>query len=123
MHQLAVGAQGTESSLFFTVPTCRMFMSLSVNIVSASAASEVSSFSKISCIIHILSAHRVFMWGAKSGEEQLPPFPEPTHNGIRNGLGDKWRHCIVNFTSEASKRNAHPLVSTTIMQNHVQAAS
>ena len=56
------------------------------------------------------------MWGAKSGEEQLPPFPEPTHRGIRNGLGDKYRHCIVNFISEASRRSAHPVVSPAILR-------
>ena len=53
----------------------------------------------------------VFMWGAKSGEEQLPPFPEPTHRGIRNRgqLGDK-QQLLVDFPSEAVRQNALPVV-------------
>ena len=53
----------------------------------------------------------VFMWGAKSGEEQLPPFPEPTHRGIRNSgqLGDK-QQLLVDFPSEAARQNALPVV-------------
>lgn len=51
------------------------------------------------------------MWGAKSGEEQLPPFPEPTHRGIRNSgqLGDK-QQLLVDFPSEAARQNALPVV-------------
>ncbi|KAA6418346.1 MAG: hypothetical protein FRX49_11711, partial [Trebouxia sp. A1-2] len=51
----------------------------------------------------------VFMWGAKSGVEQLPPFPEPSHTAPRS------RHtaprsvtdlCKVKFQSPASEKKA-----------------
>ncbi|KAL0040722.1 hypothetical protein WJX79_003028 [Trebouxia sp. C0005] len=53
--------------------------------------------------------NRVFMWGAKSGVEQLPPFPEPSHTAPRS------RHtaprsvtdlCKVKFQSPASEKKA-----------------
>ena len=58
---------------------------------------------------------RVFMWGAKSGMEQLPPFPEPSHDA------KKWksRHpiplcvkdlCVVDFQTAAAQANALPVV-------------
>ena len=57
---------------------------------------------------------RMFVWGARSGVEQLPPFPEPSHEAT------KWRHtvpvsvkglCVVDFNSNASRRDALLVVS------------
>ena len=56
---------------------------------------------------------RVFVWGARSGRAQLPPFPEPTHQGKRNKLGANYDSCLVDFTSEESRKNALPMVSST----------
>ncbi|DBA74077.1 TPA: hypothetical protein ACH3X1_010890 [Trebouxia sp. C0004] len=53
--------------------------------------------------------NRVFMWGAKSGVEQLPPFPEPSHMAPRShhtaprSVKDL---CKVNFQSPASEKKA-----------------
>lgn len=55
------------------------------------------------------------MWGAKSGVEQLPPFPEPSHDA------KKWklRHCIplcvkdlcvVDFQTATAQANALAVV-------------
>ncbi|KAL3146940.1 hypothetical protein ABBQ38_014910 [Trebouxia sp. C0009 RCD-2024] len=56
------------------------------------------------------SRNRIFMWGAKSGEEQLPPFPEPTHRGKRNPVSNNSKQCVVDFPSEAARRSALPMV-------------
>lgn len=54
------------------------------------------------------------MWGARSGVEQLPPFPEPSHDAVKR------RHhvpayvkdlCVVDFQTLRSRRQALPLVS------------
>jgi len=59
---------------------------------------------------------RVFMWGAKSGVEQLPPFPEPSH------MAPKLYHttprsvkdlCSVKFQSPASEKKAFAAVRPT----------
>ena len=56
------------------------------------------------------------MWGAKSGQEQLPPFPEPTHRGKRNSVNNKEAKelCVVDFPSQAAKQNALPMVSAPL---------
>ena len=58
------------------------------------------------------AACSVFMWGAKSGEEQLPPFPEPTHRGIRNKgqLSGDVKRLFVDFPSAAARQSALPVV-------------
>lgn len=58
---------------------------------------------------------RVFMWGAKSGVEQLPPFPEPSHNAKKLKSGHKLPVyvkdlCVVHFQSAAAEANALPVV-------------
>ena len=59
---------------------------------------------------------RVFMWGAKSGVEQLPPFPEPSH------MAPKLDHttprsvkdlCSVKLQSPASEKEAFAAVRPT----------
>ena len=50
------------------------------------------------------------MWGAKSGEEQLPPFPEPTHRGKRNPVSNDSKRCVVDFPSQAARHSALPMV-------------
>ena len=54
---------------------------------------------------------RVFMWGARSGVEQLPPFPEPSHNaeGFHHPLPSSGRGCVVGFQSP-ERQGAAPLV-------------
>lgn len=58
---------------------------------------------------------RVFMWGAKSGVEQLPPFPEPSHNAKMLKSGHQLPVyvkdlCVVQFQSAAAEANALPVV-------------
>ena len=51
------------------------------------------------------------MWGAKSGQEQLPPFPQPTHRGIRNPVLTLHKEtCVVDFPNEAARQAAYPMV-------------
>ena len=58
------------------------------------------------------ACYRVFMWGAKSGQEQLPPFPQPTHWGIRNPVLTLHKEtCVVDFPNEAARQAAYPMVS------------
>ena len=55
---------------------------------------------------------RVFVWGARSGAEQLPPFPEPTHRAwaLTSRIPRKFDNCRVDFLSPAAKAAAHPPV-------------
>ena len=54
---------------------------------------------------------RAFMWGAKSGREQLPPFPEPTHKaGFACGVPNTAKDCIVTFQSMEAFEKAHWMV-------------
>lgn len=58
---------------------------------------------------------RVFMWGAKSGVEQLPPFPEPSHNAKKTKSGHSLpvyvkNLCVVQFQTAAAEENALPVV-------------
>lgn len=54
---------------------------------------------------------RAFMWGAKAGQEQLPPFPEPSHfAAFQGGVPQSARNCIVGFTSEESRDAARQMV-------------
>ncbi|KAL0043430.1 hypothetical protein WJX79_004501 [Trebouxia sp. C0005] len=58
--------------------------------------------------------NRVFMWGARSGVEQLPAYPEPSHQGKRsnpNLLKGKHLHVTVDFLSEAQRKAALPMVT------------
>ena len=56
------------------------------------------------------------MWGAKSGQEQLPPFPEPSHRGKRNPVNDKEAKqlCVVDFPSQVARQNALPMVRSSL---------
>lgn len=55
------------------------------------------------------------MWGAKSGVEQLPPFPEPSHfAAFQGGVPQSARSCIVSFKDEASRDNARPMVRASV---------
>lgn len=70
---------------------------------------------------HSLSRCRVFMWGAKSGREQLPAFPEPTHRtfGLTNRGAKQFTtkgqkdhvDCRVDFLTPERREAAHPPVS------------
>lgn len=52
------------------------------------------------------------MWGAKSGQEQLPPFPQPTHRGIRNSVPTQHKEtCVVDFPNEAAREAALDMVN------------
>ncbi|BDA50272.1 probable DNA (cytosine-5)-methyltransferase 3 [Coccomyxa sp. Obi] len=54
---------------------------------------------------------RAFMWGAKAGVEQLPPFPEPSHfAAFQGGVPQSARSCVVTFKDEASRDHARPMV-------------
>ncbi|KAI8463386.1 MAG: hypothetical protein J3K34DRAFT_495628 [Monoraphidium minutum] len=57
---------------------------------------------------------RVIIWGARSGQEQLPPFPAPTHKIMPHmaakTLSDDTRRCYVTFTEDAPESKAHPMV-------------
>lgn len=52
------------------------------------------------------------MWGAKSGVEQLPPFPEPSHNVVHrsHNVPDYAKACVVDFQTAEAEANALPLV-------------
>jgi len=53
------------------------------------------------------------MWGARSGVEQLPPYPEPSHRGKRSNPNlpkGKHLHVTVDFLSEARRKAALPMV-------------
>ena len=53
------------------------------------------------------------MWGARSGVEQLPPYPEPSHQGKRSNPNlpkGKHLHVTVDFLSEAQRKAALPMV-------------
>jgi DNA (cytosine-5)-methyltransferase 1 len=54
---------------------------------------------------------RVFLWAARAGE-QLPPFPEPTHNcrDFQANVMHKGKVIIAGFTSEEAALAAHPPV-------------
>ena len=54
---------------------------------------------------------RAFMWGAKSGKEQLPPFPEPTFAaGFACGVPKAALKCVVGFQSVEAFDKAHKMV-------------
>lgn len=60
---------------------------------------------------------RVLLVGAKSGAEQLPPFPEPDHRALPTacgGVGSRtprnYQNCEVKFLSAASHVAAYPPV-------------
>ena len=58
---------------------------------------------------------RAFMWGAKAGAEQLPPFPEPSHfAAFQGGVPQSARNCIVGFTSEKAREDARQMVRTSL---------
>lgn len=65
----------------------------------------------LSLVSNFFLCCRVFMWGARSGIEQLPPFPEPSHNaaGLRNHVPSSGRDCVVQF-QDANRQKAAPLV-------------
>lgn len=51
------------------------------------------------------------MWGAKSGKEQLAPFPEPTHAaGFACAVPNSAKQCVVGFTSKEAFDKAHKMV-------------
>lgn len=51
------------------------------------------------------------MWGAKSGREQLAPFPEPTHAaGFACAVPNSAKQCVVGFTSKEAFDKAHKMV-------------
>ncbi len=51
------------------------------------------------------------MWGAKSGKEQLPPFPEPTFAaGFACGVPRAAVECVVGFQSVEAFDKAHQMV-------------
>lgn len=55
------------------------------------------------------------MWGAKSGVEQLPPFPEPSHNAKKTKSGHSLPVyvkdlCVVQFQTAKAEDNALPVV-------------
>lgn len=51
------------------------------------------------------------MWGAKSGKEQLPPFPEPTFAaGFACGVPRAATECVVGFQSVEAFDKAHQMV-------------
>lgn len=61
----------------------------------------------------------MFIWGAKSGKEQLPAFPEPTHRTVNltNRCPRKFSsvdrdsvNCRVDFLTPEHKAAAHPPV-------------
>ena len=54
---------------------------------------------------------RAFMWGAKSGKEQLAPFPEPTHAaGFACAVPNSAKQCVVGFTCKEAFDKAHKMV-------------
>jgi len=51
------------------------------------------------------------MWGAKSGKEQLAPFPEPTHAaGFPCGVPNAATNCVVRFQSNDAFKKAYKMV-------------
>jgi len=51
------------------------------------------------------------MWGAKSGKEQLAPFPEPTHAaGFPCGVPNAATNCVVRFQSNEAFKKAYKMV-------------
>lgn len=51
------------------------------------------------------------MWGAKSGKEQLAPFPEPTHAaGFACAVPNSAKQCVVGFTTKEAFDKAHKMV-------------
>ena len=56
------------------------------------------------------------MWGARSGAEQLPPFPEPSHNaeGLRHHVPISGRDCVVGFQDHNRQMAAPLVVSPTL---------
>lgn len=61
---------------------------------------------------------RVFVWGARSGVEQLPPFPEPSHNAVkqRHSVPSYVKHwCVVDFQSVGARQEAMPWVRTCLL--------
>ena len=59
----------------------------------------------------MFNVRRAFMWGAKSGKEQLAPFPEPTHAaGFACAVPNSAKQCVVGFTSKEAFDKAHKMV-------------
>jgi DNA (cytosine-5)-methyltransferase 1 len=55
---------------------------------------------------------RAFLWGALAGQEQLPPFPEPSHSAAwQVGVPEIARASLVGFTSREAREAAFPMVS------------
>lgn len=55
------------------------------------------------------------MWGAMSGAEQLPPFPEPTHAaGFACGVPASAKECVVGFQSVENYEKAHTMVRPSL---------
>lgn len=58
-------------------------------------------------------ACRVFVWGALSGQEQLPPFPAPMHkSAFACGIPKAASQCVVSYLSIEDFDNALPPVSS-----------
>ena len=58
---------------------------------------------------------RAFLWGAKSGKEQLPAFPEPSHRAaFACGIPNEAMTCMVGFTSRERRAAAHQMVATLL---------
>ena len=54
---------------------------------------------------------RAFLWGAKSGKEQLPAFPEPSHRAaFACGIPNEAMTCVVGFTSRERRAAARQMV-------------
>lgn len=54
---------------------------------------------------------RAIMWGAKSGEELLPAFPEPSHAAaVRGGTPLEGRDLVVTFTTAQARQRAPKMV-------------
>lgn len=54
---------------------------------------------------------RAIMWGAKSGEELLPAFPEPSHQAaVGGGMPSEGRDLVVRFTRAQARQRAHKMV-------------
>ena len=69
------------------------------------------------------AARRAFLWGALAGQEQLPPFPEPSHFASwQCGVPELARQSVVGFTSEDARTAAHTMVRGTPVCVHALAA-
>ncbi len=64
------------------------------------------------------------MWGAKSGKEQLPPFPEPTFAaGFACGVPRAATECVVGFQSVDAFDKAHQMVRVLNLTSYSLAAT